>query len=583
MTTAEPTAIGRADPTEGNSHRDWFSPIDHLIGRLSDRLNPILVKEARQALKSRHFTITFTLLLACGWGWSVLGVMTQMPDIYYAPSGRSLLVGYYLILAVPMLLVVPFSTFRSLAAEREDGTYELLSISTLSSRQIVTGKLGSAMLQMIVYYSALAPCVAFTYLLRGIDLITLALLLFYTFFVSIILSSLGLVFAGMSRNRQWQSLVSVLLLLGLIVAGMFWGSIVAQLLMQGATHSLAYNSWEFWSGHIVGVANGLMYIILFIHVAAAQNSFASDNRSSRIRVVLSLQTLVFLGSMSYFWMRDGDYGYLVVVLIMGGLHWLVYGILLSSESGTFERPKRLRESPRLSTRLAWYVIGHLASGETAHLSSRVRRRLPQSFLGRMLFTWFNPGSGTGYIFAACNMLLLCGFVVVAAFFETAFSIPQTAYQAWSISEEIGWCALLIFSYFVGYLGFSRLIVMLVPGRERLGIAFSVLIHCLVMLAGSALPFVYESWLHRYRSFSFSGLQATNWLWAIADCLDDKLIPVHVIMGVVAVSWLILLMNLISVRYEVASTHRVKTPDRVLEDDAVDQVIESNSPRDPLAD
>ena len=46
-------------------------------------------------------------------------------------AGRPLMMsGYYCILAFPLLVIVPFSAFRSLAAEREDGTYELLSITT---------------------------------------------------------------------------------------------------------------------------------------------------------------------------------------------------------------------------------------------------------------------------------------------------------------------------------------------------------------------------------------------------------------------------------------------------------------------
>ena len=48
--------------------------------------------------------------------WSLLGIVSQLPDIYYAPSGLNLLLGYYFILAVPLLLIVPFSAFRSLAS-----------------------------------------------------------------------------------------------------------------------------------------------------------------------------------------------------------------------------------------------------------------------------------------------------------------------------------------------------------------------------------------------------------------------------------------------------------------------------------
>lgn len=66
-----------------------------------------------------------------------------------------MLYGYFLVLSIPLIVVVPFSAFRSLAAEREDGTFELISITALA-RQIVGGKLGSAILQMLVYFSALA-------------------------------------------------------------------------------------------------------------------------------------------------------------------------------------------------------------------------------------------------------------------------------------------------------------------------------------------------------------------------------------------------------------------------------------------
>ena len=43
------------------------SSLEKLLARIGDRLNPILVKEARQALKSRQFTVTFSLLLFGAW------------------------------------------------------------------------------------------------------------------------------------------------------------------------------------------------------------------------------------------------------------------------------------------------------------------------------------------------------------------------------------------------------------------------------------------------------------------------------------------------------------------------------------
>ena len=52
--------------------------LDGGIERFGESLNPILVKESRQALKSNQFLITFTLLLACAWGWSTSSIQAPL-------------------------------------------------------------------------------------------------------------------------------------------------------------------------------------------------------------------------------------------------------------------------------------------------------------------------------------------------------------------------------------------------------------------------------------------------------------------------------------------------------------------------
>ena len=278
MTTDIPPVLERA--SQSNPARLAWERAGPVAGEAGERLNPILVKEARQALKSRQFVVTFSLLLLCGWGWSLIGVALLMPAIYYSPSGPFMLIGYYVMLTVPMLLIVPFSAYRSLAGEREDGTYELLSITTLCSRQIVTGKLGSAVLQMLVYYSALSPCIAFTYLLRGVDIMTIALVLVYTFLASLLLSAVGLVVATVSRARHVQVLLSVALLLGLVFLTLMWCIWTAMFVEESA--DLPFDDAEFWivQGSILTACAS--YLVLFLLAAAAQLSFASDNRSTKL-------------------------------------------------------------------------------------------------------------------------------------------------------------------------------------------------------------------------------------------------------------------------------------------------------------
>ena len=168
----------------------WSAAFDAILERGGDWLNPILVKESRQALKSRQFLICFGLVLGFGWGWSLLGIAILSPGVHYIPGGAMMLSGYVTILAVPVLVIVPFTAFRSLASEVEDGTFELLSITALSARQIVTGKLGSAAIQLLIYFSALSPCIAFTYLLRGVDIVTITAVLVYGCLASLLAASI---------------------------------------------------------------------------------------------------------------------------------------------------------------------------------------------------------------------------------------------------------------------------------------------------------------------------------------------------------------------------------------------------------
>src|SRR5436190_22467833 len=117
------------------------SPAIPAIDRASDWLNPILIKETRQALKSRQFVVTFFLMLVSSWLMSVFGVVMEGAGAEYREIGGRFFYGYYIVLAVAVFLVVPFSAFRSLLSERDLHTWEVLSITTLKPREIVWGKL----------------------------------------------------------------------------------------------------------------------------------------------------------------------------------------------------------------------------------------------------------------------------------------------------------------------------------------------------------------------------------------------------------------------------------------------------------
>jgi len=535
MTTAELPAetaknTAPAAATGDAALRGWQT-LEALLDRAGDRLNPILVKEARQAMKSRQFVITFSLLLVFGWMWTVLFISFGVPAIFYAPVGPGVLMGYYVVLSVPLLIVVPYAAFRSLAAEREDGTFELLSITSLSSRQIVMGKLGSAILQMMVYYSALAPCIAFTYLLRGIDIITIGLFLLYTFMASLLLSIFGLMMATVTRARHWQVLLSVVFVMALLVFTFVWDAIFLSAL--GSRAPMPLDEPQFWIAHVCVLSFYIPLATLLLFIAGGQITFASENRSTPIRWVLVVPQVMAIGWMTYYWLE-------------------------------LKVPEMLFVWPTLAA-IYWAVAGAFLTGETAQLSPRAKRQLPQSLVGRSLFTWLNPGSGTGYMFAMLNLLAVIGvawILVVIAFDRHYEHVPDMA-------EFFSYTACLA-GYVLAYLGIVRLAIVALRRITPVGLLATFLCQVIVATCGVLFPLLLQalvSW-GDYTTFGYTILQLPNFLWTLVEVVDGSVArgSAELALIVGSVGGVVFLLNMIVAASEVEHV-RQQAPQRVLEDEA----------------
>lgn len=479
----------------------WDRRLISKIAKYSDWLSPILVKEARQAMKSQQFTLTFYLLIVLGWIWTISGSSLMLPGIYYAPWGTSLLIGYLYMLAIPLLLVVPFFAFRSLASETEDGTFELMSITTLSAWQIVWGKMTTALLQILVYFSALAPCIAFTYLLRGVDIFTIGFMLCYSLFSSVLLCAFALMLATISTSRIWQSLLSVVLVIVLLAAGVFYCFFMTMILFEGS--GMPFRDPEFWVGNGYYVAFSIALSVLFLLIATSQISFASDNRSTRIRIALFVLQWLICSAFAhiFFLATEGD-----APNSSGTDGFQIMSVLL------------------IISAIYWGIVGPFLSLETATLSPRARRELPQSLLGRVAFTWFNPGDGSGLIFTAINMLavIVFSFSLLAyqfpmRVFSLSFNNPDTTAYVETCAGTLGY--LLCFS------GFTRLVAYFFYNRTgtRLPTVVGVVVQYLLYGLATLMPLIIaaaESSMNN-TYVEYSPLQAPNWMWTMVRVLENK--------------------------------------------------------------
>ncbi|TWT97864.1 ABC-2 family transporter protein [Botrimarina colliarenosi] len=490
-----------------------------------DRLNPILVKETRQSLKSRQFTLWFVLLLIGCWVTTIGAIAMVGPSIYYVSAGGYLLYVYYVILALPLVVVTPFSAYRSLSSEHEDNTRDLLEVSSLSPRQVINGKLGSALLQIVIYLSALAPCIAFTYLLRGVDLTTIGLLLAYAVLASIGLSAVGLVIAAATRQKYAQVVMSVGFAGLLFLA--YSGLLAAAAAVRG-WESRWLHSEENWWLHLAllclyATSFGVVYT-----AAISLTTFTAANRSTGLRKAAFIQQAFFVAWIGGAVAAGAPYDGVFVALVVAAVYW--------------------------------FAAGALMSGEAPLLSLRVRRSLPTSLLGRAVRSWFSPGSGSGYVFAVCNVATLALMVVIAVY---STAIPGNFAPAQTAKATF-----LLVSYFAAYLGLGRLAVDGLRRVTDMSTLGGFLIQVLFALFGSGLPFVIRTLSERVRVADWLAITASSPSWNVPRVLNGELpsdVEITLLIAVGAVAMAVFLVNLAMAGYE-ARQMRVAIPKRVLEDD-----------------
>jgi hypothetical protein len=218
----------------------------------------------------------------------------------------------------------------------------------------------------------------------------------------------------------------------------------------------------------------------------------------------------------------------------------------------------------------WAVMGALMTGESAQLSQRVRRSLPQSLLARMLLTGLNPGPGSGYLLAVTNMLSLVLLTVLAISVGRISGFTGAPNHSRAI-----WFGILAFCYLVSYLGAGRLLIMLIRRVATCTLSAALLIQLLLVMAGTAAPLLFQYSLVEFYDYDYSVLQLTNPFWTLAVTADGDIfshtvqllalnVPLVPLLLVASAS-VLLPLNLIATADEVR-LQREETPVRVLEDE-----------------
>ncbi len=500
---------------------------------IGERLNPIVIKEVRQSLKSKQFTISFGLTLIAAVAWTLIAISLSVPRIYYLPGGTTLLAGFFCVLALPLMVIVPFSAFRSMTSETEDSTFELLSISALSASQIVHGKMASSLLQILLYLSALAPCIVLTYLLRGVGLFTILFTLGLTVAFSVGETAIALLLASVSRTRMAQTGASVLLMSGLLWGFFAWVGMVISQGMQGFTNPPPEIYMVLFAVTTIIVAT----ISVVLSAAAAAVDFPSENHSTPLRWrLLGLSILVLFWSLiGYLVAREVE----IAIVILTGYF------------------------------IAAMALGGCITGEHGIISLRAQRTLPKTFIGRVLLTWLYPGAGFGYVYLVC----LYGALVVTL---AAVDI------SWGGRMSVIGSGYLLWLYLIIYVGINRLLMMMLPRNTsaRMLASFSLLVVVLIM--AHLIPWVLAYYLNDYRDVPYAWHQAMNIFMSFGEVNDGFSAEVGASVGLLTLMALTIFgLNLLLCSRDVMLV-RVSAPPRVKQEEK-QLAPASVPPADPFAD
>jgi hypothetical protein len=300
---------------------------DRFTTRLSERLNPIVVKEVRQGLRTRVFWIFFGLMLFACLCISLIA-WAQAHEVG-DDAGRSYFIAFFVCLSIVQFFIIPYTAYRSMAREREDETWVLLTLTGLGPRKILRGKLTSFLVQGALYGSASGPFLLFCYYLNGIDLPTILVCVVAGSAWQLFITSIAVCSATLAETRIARALMHFVLLAGLLFF-FSWaiGSVVA--VVSNAREVLS--DTLFWNVAAFVIWAFVSYAVLLFEAAAARLSLSTEPYALGPRLVFLAQLFVALGLAWWAWSRSG--GELEVVLpveIFACMHLAFVGLFISSD------------------------------------------------------------------------------------------------------------------------------------------------------------------------------------------------------------------------------------------------------------
>ena len=483
--------------------------IANTFEKISDSLNPIVVKEVRQAVQGKFLVVVLMLFLvvqlfAMGISLALMRVFSASGITFSSFSaGRTIFTVLLGILSATCLLFVPAYTGIRLASERSDANVDLLFITTLRPRSIIWGKFLAALILTVLFYSACMPFMTFTYLLRGIDLPSIFILIAFNFIIIAASIQCAILIGCFPTGRVFKVILGVIWLN--IVGTIFSSTITLSALLLNGGIGSQINSWEFWRVALSVLGGGAALIGILALLSTALISPLSTNRALPIRVFVTAVWLL-TGIGTAIWSLE--IRYLTPIAVWAAVYGLLYSIAL-----------------------------FIAVSERERLGQRVRQSIPRQRLRRLFVFPFYSGAANGVVWSSLmiflTLLALSACLIVFPYLRTGEDIEGIA--------SLACLGMYAFSY---ALGASLIRRSFLANRVPVGYTWAIAL-VLLVVATTIIPLILffstgkwdQNWFIGSPAGLFVGLFEGDWVEILWPSVSIAAISA-VVVGILSLPWLI---------------------------------------------
>jgi hypothetical protein len=375
-----------------------FARLFSRLDAASDRLSPIVVKEVRQIVRGREFNYSFMISLVVGLLVAFFGAANASTGS--GTTGQAVFAALIAGLALLGIGIVPFGAFNALRNERLEQTMDLITVTSLSARKVIVGKLLAQAVKLATLFAGMAPFVATSFLLGGIDFVSIVVSLAIVFIASLWVCAAALLVSSAAKTRGMS---------GMLIAGgaflllLFFGglNIVPRLLFglsRGGGFGPGFttpSSWNDWWAFAIFLLVGTLSLVNLVLLAENRLSSPVENKATALRIGFFAQFLA----------------------ILAGFTAIAH----------FTSLPRAVEPMAVFGLLHLTIVAAFTVTEDFRVSRRVHRRIQTPSRWSGLWTMLWPGGGRGAAYVLLQMVMLIVAVRLLSLRDVGWVVAACGY------------------------------------------------------------------------------------------------------------------------------------------------------------